>query len=83
MSIQYTRSVDETDAGRTLSCLFGELRREDDIIFHEQVAMRSWTFEKRHTLALDSLYESGLRDALADQRDDVSVQVSKVMCEAE
>jgi len=69
--------------GETLSCLFGELRREDDIIFDEQVAMGGWTLEKWHALALDSLYEPGLRDALAHQRDDVSVQVSKVMCEAE
>ena len=41
------------------------------------------TLEKGHALALDGLYETGLRDALALQRDDASVQVSKVMCEAE
>jgi hypothetical protein len=80
---KYIRSVDETASGRTLSCLLGELRREDNIIFDEQIAMRGWTLEKWHALALDSLYEPGLRDALAHQRDDVSVQVSKVMCEAE
>jgi hypothetical protein len=66
-----------------LSCLFGELRREDDIIFDEQVAMRGWTLEKWHTLALDSLYEPGLGDALALQRDNMSIQVSKVTCETE
>jgi hypothetical protein len=61
----------------------GELRREDDIIFDEQVAMRGWTLEKWHALALDGLYEPGLRDALAYERDDVPVQVSKVTREAE
>jgi hypothetical protein len=66
-----------------LSCLLRELCREDDIIFDEQVAMRGWTLEKWHALALDGLYEPGLRDALARQRDDVSVQVGKVTCEAE
>jgi hypothetical protein len=45
--------------------------------------MRGWTLEKWHALALDGLYEPGLRDALARQRDDVSVQVGKVTCEAE
>ena len=45
--------------------------------------MRGWTLEKWHALALDSLYEPGLRDALAHQRDDVSVQVRKVTCETE
>jgi hypothetical protein len=45
--------------------------------------MRGWTLEKWHALALDSLYEPGLRYALAYQRDDVSVQMSKVTCEAE
>ena len=68
---------------RTLSCLFGELRREDDVIFDEQVAMRGWTLEKWHALALDSLYEPVLRYSLAHQRNDVSVQVSKITCEAE
>jgi hypothetical protein len=61
----------------------GELRREHDIIFDEQVAMRGRTLEKWHALALDNLYEPGLGDALAHERDDVSVQVSKVTCEAE
>jgi hypothetical protein len=56
-----------------LSCLFGELRREDDVIFDEQVAVRGWTLENWHALALDSLYEPGLRYALAHQRDDVPV----------
>ena len=79
----YIRSVDATAAGRTLSCLFGELCREDDIIFDEQDAMRCWTLEKWHALALDNLYEPGLRDALAHQRNDASVQVSQVTCEAE
>ncbi len=45
--------------------------------------MRGWTLEKWHALAFDGLYEPGLCDALAHQRDDVSVQVCKVMCEAE
>lgn len=45
--------------------------------------MGGWTLEKGHALALDGLYEPGLRDALAHQRDDAPVQVSKVMCEAE
>jgi hypothetical protein len=66
-----------------LSCLLGELRREDDVIFDEQVAMGGRTLEKGHALALDGLYEPGLCDALAHQRDDASVQVRKVMCEAE
>ena len=39
--------------------------------------------EKRHTFALDGLHEPGLRDALADQRDDVSVQVGQGTREAE
>ena len=45
--------------------------------------MRGWTVEKWHSLALDSLYEPRLRDAFAHQRDDVSVQMSKVTCEAQ
>ena len=63
----------ETEVGRTLSCLFGEFRREDDDIFDEQVAVRGWALEKWHALALDSLYEPGLCYALAHQGDDVSV----------
>lgn len=39
--------------------------------------------EKRHTFALDGLHEPGLRDALADQRDDVSVQVGQGTREAQ
>ena len=68
---------------RTLSCLFGEMCREDDIILDEQVAIGRRALEKWHALALDSLHEPRLRDTLAHQRDDVSVQVGQITCEAE
>lgn len=71
------------EARRTLSCLFGELRREDDVILDEQVAVRSWVLEKRHAFVLDGLHETRLRDALSHQWDDVSVQVGQVTREAE
>ena len=58
--------------------------RDDDVILHEQIAVRSWAFEKRHTLALDGLHVAGLRDAVfAHELDDVSVQVGQVTREAE
>ena len=68
---------------RTLSCLFGEMCREDDIILDEQIAIGRRALEKWHALALDSLHEPRLRDTLAHQRDDVSVQVGQITCEAE
>ena len=67
---------------RTLSCLFGEMCREDDIILDEQIAIGRRALEKWHALALDSLHEPRLRDTLAHQRDDVSVQVGQITCEA-
>ncbi len=73
-----TRSVVETMAGRTLSCLFGKFCWEDDVIFDEQVAIRCWTLKKWHALAFDGLYEPRLRDAFANQRYDASVQVGQV-----
>ena len=45
--------------------------------------MGNWVVEKRHALALDGLHESRLRNALAYQRDDVSIQVGQVTREAE
>ena len=69
-------------ARRTLLCLFGELCWKDNNILHEQVAVGGWTLEKWHALSLDGLHVSGLRDALAHQRDDVSIQVGQVPCKA-
>ena len=66
-----------------MSRLFGEMCREDDVILDEEVSMGSWVVEKLHALALDGLHEPGLCDALAHQRDDVSVQVGQVTREAE
>ena len=63
-------------------CLFGELCWEYDDILDEQIAIRRRALEKWHALALDRLYVSGLRDTLAHQRDDVSVQVGQVPCKA-
>ena len=57
--------------------------REDDVILDEEVAVGNWVVEKRHALALDGLHESRLRNALAYQRDDVSIQVGQVTREAE
>lgn len=68
---------------RTSLRLFGEVCRKDDVILDEEVAVGSWMIEKRHALALDGLHEPGLCDALAHQRDDVSVQVGQVTREAE
>ena len=65
-----------------MSCLFGEVCREDDIILDEHVAIRGWALETWHALAFDGLHETGLRDALAHQRDDVPVQVGQVTLEA-
>lgn len=73
----------ETREGRTSSRLFGEVCREDDVILDEEVAVGNWVVEKRHALALDGLHEPRLRNALAHQRDDVSVQVGQVVREAE
>lgn len=56
---------------------------EDDVILDEEVAVGGWVIEKRHALALDGLHEPGLCDALAYQRDYVSVQVGQVTREAE
>jgi hypothetical protein len=65
-----------------LLCLFGELCWKDNNIFHEQVAVRGRTLEKWHALSVDGLHVSGLRDALAHQRDDVSIQMRQVPCKA-
>ena len=59
-------------------CLFGELCWKDNNILDEQVAVRGRTLEKWHALFLDGLHVSRLRDALAHQRDDVSIQVGQV-----
>lgn len=63
-------------------CLLGELCRKNDNILDEQVAVRGRMLEKWHALVLDGLHVSGLRDALAHQRDDVSIQVGQVPCKA-
>ena len=69
---------------RTSSCLGRELGRKHNVILDEQVAMSGRTFEMRHALAPDGLYEPGLRDdAIAHERDDVTVQVGQVARETE